>query len=233
MLYIYSGEVPELNEAVKQQLGARHTMTTIPSSLSDMASAKHVTEHFRHVGIRTRLQGARFYRDHHRLHTIINNSDAIYLMGGNTFDFLDYAQHIHLFEMLQEFENDGGLILADSAGSIIMSPNIATALIPTTCPDDQQVELESYKGMGRIPFHISPHFDPQADNAQHELDELQMLACASKTPVRVLKDGEGFIMQGDRIVKDIGEVRLLSADMQPPAGFQMEELLPPWVDMVQ
>lgn len=233
MLYIFSGEVPELNEAVKQKLGNRHMMTTIPASLGDMASAKHVTEYFRHEGLRTRLLGARFYRDHHRLHTVLHNSDAVYLMGGNTFDFLDYAQHIDLFEMLQEFEDDGGLILADSAGSIILSPNIATALIPTTCPDDHHVELEDYKGMGRIPFHISPHFDPQADCAQHELDELQALSHASKRPVRVLQDGQGFIMEADRIVQNIGEARILQPDTMPPDGIRPDELLPPWAGIVQ
>lgn len=233
MLYIYSGEVPELNEAVKQQLGSRHTITTIPSALNDMASARHVTDYFRQEGLRTRLLGARFYRDHKRLPTIIRNSDAIYLMGGNTFEFLHYAQHIGLFEMLRAFEHDGGLILADSAGSIILSPNIATALIPTTCPDEHTVELDDYRGMGRIPFHISPHFDPLADIAQHELDELQALAYASKRPVRVLQDGEGFIMDSDGVVRDIGEVRLLSPDTPPPGVLQVDELIPPWAFIVQ
>ena len=50
MLYIYSGDVPELNDKLVEQLGKKHMITTIPANPSDMASAKHVTEFFRHAG---------------------------------------------------------------------------------------------------------------------------------------------------------------------------------------
>jgi dipeptidase E len=225
--------VPELNDKLIEQLGKKHVITTIPANPSDMASAKHATEVFRHAGLRTRLRNARFYRDHRRLYQIIMNSDAVYLTGGNTFEFLDYAHHSDLFEMLEEFEAGGGVILGDSAGSIILSPNIATALIPTTCPDEHHIEMDSYLGMGRIPFHISPHFEPNADVAENEIDELQALAYVSKIPVKVLQDGEGFIMEGNNITYTVGRPKDLSPNVAPSSNLNTDDLLPEWMSIIE
>ena len=233
MIVVYSDEVPELDDFLRNRLGQKHRITVIPPSPTEMGAAKHATEHFRHVGLRARTQNTRFYRDPHRLHNIIMNSDAVYLIGGNTFDFLDYAHHIGLFELLDEFEQAGGIIIGDSAGSIILSPNIATALIPTTCPDDHTVDMESYLGMGRIPFHISPHFDPSAEVAQHELDELQTLANVSNRAVMVLQDGEGFIMEGNDIVQTTGKPKRLEPDASIPAVVNAVEILPIWASIVE
>lgn len=232
MLYIYSGDVPELNDRLLEQLGEKHTITTIPANPSDMASARQITDFFRHAGLRTRLRNARFYRDSKRLYQIIMNSDAVYLTGGNTFEFLDYAYHSGLFEILQEFETAGGIILGDSAGSIILSPNIATALIPTTCPDEHNFEMGSYLGMGRIPFHISPHFEPDADVAQNELDELQALAYVSKIPIKILQDGEGFIMEGENIIHTVGQPIDLQSDVAPSSKLNTGNLFPDWAGII-
>lgn len=232
MLFIYSGDVHELNDKLAEQLGRKHIITTIPANPSDMASARHVTNVFRDSGLRTRLCSARYYRDIKRLRHIIKNSDAVYLMGGNTFEYLHYAQHTGLFEILADFEQAGGIIIGDSAGSIILTPNIATALIPTTCPDDQSYDLDSYLGMDRIHFHISPHFEPELKVASREIDELQALAYATKVPVRVLKDGEGFIMQDNDITFTVGEIRELSPDVAPSADINIDELLPEWASII-
>lgn len=232
MLFVYSGEVHELNTVLLERLGKKHVLTTIPAAPNDMASAKHVTEYFRQEGIRARLLGARYYRDETRLRNVINNSKFLYLMGGNTFEFLAYAQRINLFSILKEFEDNGGVIMCESAGSIILTPNIATALIPTTCPDDHTLDLESYAGMNRIPFHISPHYEADAEHAQNELDELQLLANYSKIPVMVLQDGEGFIMEGQKITQIVGKPIELKPEDKPVSEDEIRNLLPEWAATV-
>jgi dipeptidase E len=228
MLYIYSGEVPELDSALRETLGPNHTLTLIPASPSDLGEARHVTSYFHDNGLRARTRSARYYRDPSRLRQIIMNSDAVYLMGGNTFDFLHYAQRVNLFAILQEFEEMGGIILSESAGSIILSPNIATALLPTSCPDEHTLELESYLGMGRIPFHVSPHFDTSAPAIDQDLDELQALAHYSNCPVMLIKDGEGMILEGNCIVHTVGQPRELSPAERPSSSLQVENVLPDW-----
>lgn len=213
MLYIYSGDVPELDDALLAALGDKHRLTVIPSALHDMASARYTVGCLRASGLRARLLGTRFYRDPDCLRQVVMNSDAIYLMGGNTFEFLDYAQRVELFDLIHEFEAAGGIVVAESAGSIILSPNIATALIPSSCPDEHLLELEDYTGMGRIPFHISPHYDSAATSAQRDRYELACLARHSAYPVWLLADGEGLIIDGDQVVRVVGEPLRLTLEM--------------------
>jgi len=212
VLYIYSGDVPVFDTVVLEALGSRHTLTVIPVSPQDRSSARHTLEHLRLTGLHARLPGSRYYRDSGRLHHIIMSSDAIYLMGGNTFDYLAYAKQMGLFDIIAEYEAAGGLIMAESAGSIILSATIATALIPTTCPDEQLIELDDFRGMGRLPFHVSPHFEPTARMAAQELNELQTLATLSQCPVWVLQDGEGLILDGDMVTGMAGQPQQLLPD---------------------
>jgi len=228
MLYIYSDEVPDLNALLLERLGPEHTLVTIPISPQDMAAARHVTDYFRHAGLNAQLKTNRVYRDPGRVRKLIMRSSAVFLMGGNTFEYLAYARRVGLFAVLQEFEAQGGVILADSAGSIILTPNIATALIPTTCPDHHTHRFNSYTGMGRIPFHISPHFDNNAEVAEQELHELQALAYVSKIPVMVLRDGEGFIMEGQDIIHTVGNPKVLSPDVAPPTDPSINAAIPSW-----
>ena len=123
----------------------------------------------------------------------------------------------------------GGIIAADSAGSIILSPNIATALVPTTCPDDQVIQLDDYEGMGRLPFHVSPHYDPASAESGNELDELQTLADLSSIPVVVLQDGEGFIMDDHSMIHVCGQPLILEANRELRTGTGGTGLIPPFI----
>lgn len=229
MIYIYSGAVPELDEALREALGPKHTLTIVPASTRDMASAKHVKDYFRHVGIRARLQHLRYYQDRKRLPVIFKHSDAIFLMGGNTFEFLAYAQRVGLFELLTEFEQRGGIIVAESAGSIILSPTIATARIPTTSPDDALVQLSDYRGMARLPFHVSPHFDPDAESAKQEKRELKALALCSKRKVLLLKDGEGVIVDAKKLVREVGQPKWIKPPKEVHKSIDADSLLAEWM----
>ena len=209
VLYIYSGEVAELDEALLEQLGPSHTMTIIPTTPRDVGSARHAAEYFRYSGIRARSLSSRFYRDASRLERSIMSSDAVFLLGGNTYEFLHYARSIGLFAMLERFEEQGGIIASESAGSIILSPDISTAAVPTSCVDENTLGLIEYSAMGRIRYHISPHFDPNAVTLERDLVELQALADQSLIPVILLEDGEGLIFAGEDCVRVVGQGRVL------------------------
>ncbi|MDH5435813.1 MAG: Type 1 glutamine amidotransferase-like domain-containing protein [Gammaproteobacteria bacterium] len=225
MIYIYSHDVPELDKLLLETLGPKHRFTMIPPSPKEMGEALHAMEVFREAGLHARTQSTRFYRDPVRLYNIIMNSDAVYLSGGNTFEFLKYAQGVGLFDMLADFEEGGGIIVAESAGSIILSPNIATALIPTSSPDEESVRLERFTGMGRIPFHISPHHD---SSSKQENDELQALAHYSKIPVIALHDGEGLIIEGDEVTRIVGNPSKYYPDIVPAVNLEPGVVMPKW-----
>ena len=230
MLYIYSGDVPEFDAAIRQKLGPQHALTLIPVSPRERNAAHYCLAHLRQAGFHARLPGSRYYRDRRRLRNIIMNADAIYLMGGNTFAFLEFARQIGLFDIIAEFEAAGGLVLAESAGSIILSPTIATALVPTTCPDELLTGMTDFRGMGRLPFHVSPHFDPRAASAPQELDELQALATLTQCPVWVLQDGEGLVLDGRTIIDTHGEPRQLVPEAVDSVqrSRQYDDVIPAW-----
>ncbi len=229
MIFIYSGEVPALDQALLKKLGDKHTLTIIPASMNDMASAKQHKLYFRHQGIRARLQPLRYYQDRKRLPVIFQHSDAVYLAGGNTFEFLAYAQRVGLFALLAEFEQRGGIIVAESAGSILLSPTIATASIPSTCPDDERVKLEDYRGMARLPFHISPHYEPDAATAKQERRELKALALHSGHKVLLLQDGEGVVIKGNKVVLEVGEPKWIKAPKAVHESIDVDSLLLSWM----
>jgi len=204
MIFIYSGEVPVLDRRLRYELGANHRLLTIPDAPEGRWAALEAKDYFQSCGLNAHALSKRAYGNKQQLRDEIFTSDAVYLSGGNTYRFLAYAREIGLFSMLQTFESLGGIIAAESAGSIILSSNISTAAIPTTCPDENNVGVTEFNGMGRVPFHVSPHFVPDATSAAGEMVELQHLANLSGTPVLILPDGAGVVVQEDEIIFSVG-----------------------------
>lgn len=210
MIFIYSGEVPALDRRLSYELGVNHRLLTIPYAPEEAWAAHEARDYFRACGVNAHSLGKRAYRDKQRLRDEMFISDAVYLTGGNTFEFLAYAREIGLFSLLQAFEAVGGIIVSESAGSIILSKDISTAAIPTTSPDENSVGVTEFEGMARLPFHVSPHFEADAEQAARELEELQGLADMSGSPVLLLSDGEGVVIQGSEVVFSSGSPGWLS-----------------------
>ncbi len=212
MLFIYSGVVPALDRRLRYELGKDHQLFTIPFAPEAHWAALEARDYFEACGINAHaLSASALYGVKQKLRNEIFTSDAVYLTGGNTYQFLAYAREVGLFSMLQAFEALGGVIVAESAGSIILSPNISTAAIPTTCPDENSTGMTEFQAMGRIPFHVSPHYEPESPHADREMDELQTLADLSNASVLVLQDGAGVMLQGDNIVFSTGTPIWLTA----------------------
>lgn len=221
MLFIYSGEVPTLDQRLAALLGPEPTFTMIPFSPEELWSAKEAAAWFNEAGIRSRSLSAAYYRNPRRLQSAIAASDGVYLCGGNTYEFLEFAREINLFPMLHELEARGGVIGAESAGSILLSPDIATAGIPGSDADPNTPGLTDLAAMGRIPFHVSPHFDPDSPAAAQDLMELQDLADESGRDVLVLEDGQGVILRGQEILERVGAPLGLQ-----PRGVQASAFVP-------
>ena len=215
MLFIYSGHVPEIDERLTEILGKNGLITVIPTSPDEHSSAEAIAEYFETIEIKAQTLSKRAYSSKETLKNQILSSSAVYLCGGNTYDFLSFAQNMDLFTTLTILEENAGIIAAESAGSIILSNDISTAAIPTSCPDDNLIGLRYLDAMDRIPFHISPHFDPQDSDAKRDTAELQTLANDSSREVLMLEDGEGFIMQDREITFFQGIEKFLTPVTRP------------------
>lgn len=92
----------------------------------------------------------------------INNADAIYICGGNTFYLLQKIRESGLDQLLPGF---GGLYVGVSAGSIVVGPNIEVS-----APwDENDVNLSDTTGMKIVDFAVISHYQRKDQTIVNEL----------------------------------------------------------------
>ena len=85
----------------------------------------------------------------------LTGNDSIYVTGGNTFYLLQELRRTGADEIIADEINKGKLYIGESAGSIILAPNIEYAGLmddPGATP-----ELTSFDALGIIDFYPVPH----------------------------------------------------------------------------
>ncbi|BAJ01806.1 Type 1 glutamine amidotransferase-like domain-containing protein [Shewanella violacea] len=80
--------------------------------------------------------------------------DAIHLSGGDTYRFLKWLKFRDLLPLLNQYVTNGGALIGVSAGAMIMTPSIDTAIL---CGDTNQVGLMELSSLSLVPFHFVPH----------------------------------------------------------------------------
>ena len=83
-----------------------------------------------------------------------NNSDAVYVCGGNTFYLLHKVRESGFDEVLKRLIDKGVVYVGVSAGSIILGPDIEL----TATPDPNDINLQDTKGLGLVDAALSPHY---------------------------------------------------------------------------
>jgi dipeptidase E len=132
-------------------------------------------------------------------------SDGIFLGGGNTFHFLDKLRKRGLITKLREFAAKGGLLMGLSAGSILLTPTIHTASVPSFDADENWPGVTNLTAMGLVNFEFSPHYlaDEKAD------DELREHSVRLKRPIYACTDGSGLVVNQGK-VRAVGSVAVFS-----------------------
>lgn len=127
--------------------------------------------------------------DEHAFDQMLEEADAIYLPGGNTFGFLCMLQCRNAIPKLRKFYERGGSFFGSSAGSILMGPSIAIA----SFADENYFGLTDLEGLGFVDFAIKPHWDWWAT---HET-MFRNFSKMTKTPLFGLREGQGIIVDED------------------------------------
>ncbi|MEE6031994.1 peptidase E [Avibacterium paragallinarum] len=86
----------------------------------------------------------------------LTHNDGIYITGGNTFFLLQTLKQTGADKLIIEHIQQGKLYIGESAGAIVLSPNISYILDmddPSKAP-----ELNSYHGLNSIDFYPLPHY---------------------------------------------------------------------------
>jgi dipeptidase E len=115
--------------------------------------------------------------------------DAIHLSGGNTYSFLYWLKQKALLSALARYATNGGVLIGESAGAILMTPSIRSASL---CGDVRDPRLSEDAALGLVDFHFWPHFDPDT------VIDIERSGCVSSLPrLHGCPNGAGIIVDGD------------------------------------
>jgi dipeptidase E len=126
----------------------------------------------------------------------IENAEAIFTGGGNTFLLVKMMYDYQLWDILKQKIISGIPYLGTSAGSNITGQSMQTT------NDMPIVSVPGYKTLGLFPFNINPHYlDPEPDLLQHMGEtrdtRLKEYLHFNKVPVVALREGS-WIEAGEK-----------------------------------
>ncbi len=130
-------------------------------------------------------------------HNAIEQTDAIFIGGGNTFRLLKALQDLELVDPIQQKVRGGAPYIGSSAGSNVAGPTIKTT------KDMPIVQPRSFDSLGLVPFQISPHFQDPDPNSKHmgETQEERILQFLeeNETPVVGIREGAWLVCENDSV----------------------------------
>jgi len=144
----------------------------------------------------------------------VNNTDAIFIGGGNTFRLLKTLYETQLLEPIRQRVANGLPYIGSSAGSNVAGPTIKTT------NDMPIVQPPSFDALGLVSFQINPHYLDPDPNSRHmgETREkrLQEFLEENDTPVLGLREGAMALCEnGQTILKGSTGARIFRRGMAP------------------
>jgi dipeptidase E len=136
--------------------------------------------------------------------------DAIHLSGGNTFSFLSWVKRRGVLPLLTRYVTEGGVLIGVSAGAILMTPDVNSALL---CGDVRDKQLMDDAGLGLVDFHFWPHFDSTSVNQN------QSILASAIPDLYACPDGSGIVVDGEE-VELFGQVDRFESGAIPSAPLE-------------
>ncbi|HZI62770.1 MAG TPA: dipeptidase PepE [Pyrinomonadaceae bacterium] len=218
-----SGYLDHAEGEIRDFLGDLKRVLFVPFALYDRdAYALTARDRFRKMGYElTSVHNAvdRF--------EAINNTDAIFIGGGNTFRLLKTLHDQSLLDPIRQRVAAGMPYIGSSAGSNVAGPTIKTT------NDMPIVQPPSFDALGLVSFQINPHYLDPDPNSKHmgETREKRILEFLEENDTPVLALREGAIARcenGTTILKGSTGARIFRRGMDPVEtlpGDQLDELL--------
>jgi dipeptidase E len=163
--------------------GTTERVLFVPFAIYDCsAHAGRVRKRFKQMGYRLDS-----LHDANDPQTAIQQADAIFIGGGNTFRLLKRLCDLNLLGTIRDRVAAGMPYMGASAGSNVACPTIKTT------NDMPIVQPPSFDSLGLVPFQINPHYVDADSSSRHmgETGEERVLQFLQEndTPVIGLREG--------------------------------------------
>ena len=187
------GYLDHVEDEIRNFLGALKSVLFFPFALFDRDDyATRARTRFAAMGYA--LASAHAVRNAQKA---IEETDAVFIGGGNTFRLLKALQDLDLLEPIRCKVKDGTPYIGSSAGSNVAGPTIKTT------KDMPIVQPRSFDSLGLVPFQISPHFQDPDPNSKHmgETQEERILQFLeeNETPVIGMREGAWLLCENGAV----------------------------------
>lgn len=180
-----------------------------PGGISHDNYTAHISERFAQIG--KRVKGIHEFTN---TKSAIEEAEAIYIGGGNTFLLIDQIYKLDLLDAIKTVVEAGTKYLGTSAGSNICG------LTMNTTNDMPIVYPPSFKTFGFVPFNINPHYlDPnlssthKGETRETRIKEFHKF---NSQPVVGLREGSWLKVEGNTIIlKGELQARIFEYGKQP------------------
>ena len=157
----------------------------------------------------------------------LNETDAIFIGGGNTFRLLKALYDFDLLGPIRERVAAGMPYVGSSAGSNVAAPTIRTT------NDMPIVQPPSFDALGLVSFQINPHYLDPDPNSKHmgetREERIVQFLEENNTPVIGLREGALLrIENGETILRGSTGARIFRKGLEPVEqlpGARLDDLL--------
>lgn len=144
----------------------------------------------------------------------VENADAIFIGGGNTFRLLNSLYQFDLIEPIRRRVHAGMIYIGSSAGSNVAAPTIKTT------NDMPIIEPPSFEALALVNFQINPHYLDPDSNSKHmgetREERLRQYLEENETPVVGLREGTMIRVDGEKaVLKGTTSARVFRRGLDP------------------
>jgi dipeptidase E len=225
-----SGYLDHAEKEIRDSVGSKSKIVFVPYAVHDLREyAAKAQERLRNMGLS--LQSI---HDISNMARAIDEADAIFVGGGNTFRLLKGLHDHDLLGPIRRRVAAGVPYIGSSAGSIVACPTLKTT------KDMPVVQPASFEALGLVPFQISPHYlDPDPSSTHMgETQEERILQFLEENEEAVVGLREGSILRvqdGAVLLKGPNTARIFRCGQKPvevPTGSDLQPLVAGIVSLV-